>query len=92
MIPCEKLCAYYEYVLQEKGICRTEQDCAGYDCVAENTTAGCPPGQLFANEKTCVNIQDCLCTDYNGNPVKVCVLRQFYPKGLKFFIHLSRVK
>lgn len=54
----------------------SEQDCAGYDCVAENTTAGCQAGQYFANQNVCVNIQDCMCVDYNGNLVKVWLTAQ----------------
>lgn len=72
IIPCDKLCLYYDYILKQKGVCQTDENCAGYDCIAENTTTGCPSGQLFVNENTCVNIQDCMCVDYNGNLVKVC--------------------
>lgn len=70
----------------QKGICRTDGDCAGYDCVATNATVGCAPGQLFTNEKTCVNVQDCLCTDFNGNPVKVSVLGKFWLCNLSEFV------
>lgn len=93
IIPCDKLCSYYEYVLKEKGICRTEHDCAGYDCVAENSTVSCLSGQLFANEKTCVDVKDCLCTDYSGNPVKVCITNQIN-LTMKLYLHLcfSQVK
>lgn len=70
-IPCDKLCMYYQYILKQKSICVSEHDCAGYECAPNNTTLGCHAGQYFANQNTCVNIQDCMCVDYNGNPVKV---------------------
>lgn len=68
-IECDRLCAYYLFVIREKGLCFEGTKCES-GCVAAEKKAKCPKGHLWLNENTCVTKHDCMCLSDNDKPVK----------------------
>lgn len=68
-IQCDRLCMFYSYAIKERGLCQDGAKCSA-GCVSADKKLSCPDGMLWADEKTCVAIDDCICRSPDGKPVK----------------------
>ncbi|XP_017781781.1 PREDICTED: hemocytin [Nicrophorus vespilloides] len=68
-IECDRMCLHYSYIVKESGLCKGNTICES-SCVSANKQRTCPTGMVWANNNTCVAIQNCMCTDHDGKPVK----------------------
>ncbi|XP_066254573.1 hemocytin [Euwallacea similis] len=68
-IECDKLCAYYLFIVREKGLCIEGTKCEA-GCISAEKHTKCPKGHLWLNENTCVVKHDCMCISDKDKPVK----------------------
>lgn len=61
---------YFISTLREKGECTKGKSCYP-GCVPENNKLKCPAGTRYADQNTCVELNDCLCRAPDGNIIKV---------------------
>nr|CAH7739498.1 unnamed protein product [Callosobruchus chinensis] len=66
-IECDRLCLYYSFLVKRKGLCQGDTRCES-GCVALERKS-CPIGQKYADENTCVSLDECLCATEQGDPV-----------------------
>lgn len=69
-IKCDQLCSYYSAVVHKKGHCKGESKCES-GCISETKQIECPKGHLWADDQTCVSIDECRCATEIGEPMKV---------------------